>query len=71
MEQGFFLLFAAAAVITALAVVLARNPVHSAQTASGRADDTPVYLADVARPTPTPASRKRESRGSRAAAAVQ
>jgi NADH-quinone oxidoreductase subunit J len=30
MEQGFFLLFAAAAVITALAVVLARNPVHSA-----------------------------------------
>ena len=30
MEQGFFLLFAAAAVITALAVVLVRNPVHSA-----------------------------------------
>ena len=30
MEQGFFLLFAAAAVITALGVVLARNPVHSA-----------------------------------------
>jgi NADH-quinone oxidoreductase subunit J len=30
MEQGFFLLFAAAAVIAALAVVLARNPVHSA-----------------------------------------
>ena len=30
MEQGFFLLFAAAAVATALAVVLARNPVHSA-----------------------------------------
>jgi NADH-quinone oxidoreductase subunit J len=30
MEQGFFLLFAAAAVVTALAVVLARNPVHSA-----------------------------------------
>jgi NADH-quinone oxidoreductase subunit J len=30
MEEGFFLLFAAAAVITALAVVLTRNPVHSA-----------------------------------------
>ena len=30
MAQGFFLLFAAASVITALAVVLARNPVHSA-----------------------------------------
>lgn len=30
MHQGFFLLFAAASVITALAVVLARNPVHSA-----------------------------------------
>jgi len=30
MNQGFFLLFAAASVITALAVVLARNPVHSA-----------------------------------------
>jgi NADH-quinone oxidoreductase subunit J len=29
-DQGFFLLFAAASVITALAVVLARNPVHSA-----------------------------------------
>jgi len=30
MAQGFFLAFAAASVITALAVVLARNPVHSA-----------------------------------------
>ena len=30
MGQGFFLLFATVAVITALAVVLARNPVHSA-----------------------------------------
>jgi NADH-quinone oxidoreductase subunit J len=30
MDQGFFLLFAAVAVITALMVVLARNPVHSA-----------------------------------------
>ena len=30
MNQGFFLLFAAASVITALTVVLARNPVHSA-----------------------------------------
>jgi NADH-quinone oxidoreductase subunit J len=30
MAQGFFLLFAAAAVIAALAVVLVRNPVHSA-----------------------------------------
>jgi NADH-quinone oxidoreductase subunit J len=30
MDQGFFLLFAAASVITALAVVLARSPVHSA-----------------------------------------
>lgn len=30
MAQGFFLLFAAASVISALAVVLARNPVHSA-----------------------------------------
>ena len=30
MDQGFFLLFAAASVITALTVVLARNPVHSA-----------------------------------------
>jgi len=30
MAQGFFLLFAAASVITALTVVLARNPVHSA-----------------------------------------
>ncbi|MEW6645039.1 MAG: NADH-quinone oxidoreductase subunit J [Pseudomonadota bacterium] len=30
MAQGFFLVFAAASVITALAVVLARNPVHSA-----------------------------------------
>lgn len=30
MEQAFFLVFAAAAVITALTVVLARNPVHSA-----------------------------------------
>ena len=30
MDQGFFLLFAAVAVITALTVVLARNPVHSA-----------------------------------------
>ncbi|OCP00632.1 MULTISPECIES: NADH-quinone oxidoreductase subunit J [unclassified Ensifer] len=30
MGQGFFLLFAAGAVITALTVVLARNPVHSA-----------------------------------------
>ena len=30
MGQGFFLLFAAASVITALTVVLARNPVHSA-----------------------------------------
>ena len=30
MDRGLFLLFAAASVITALAVVLARNPVHSA-----------------------------------------
>lgn len=30
MGQGFFLLFAAASVITALTVVVARNPVHSA-----------------------------------------
>ncbi|APG91858.1 NADH-quinone oxidoreductase subunit J [Sinorhizobium americanum] len=30
MDQGFFLLFATVAVITALIVVLARNPVHSA-----------------------------------------
>lgn len=30
MGQGFFLLFAAGAVITALTVVIARNPVHSA-----------------------------------------
>jgi NADH-quinone oxidoreductase subunit J len=30
MDQGFFLLFAAASVVTALTVVLARNPVHSA-----------------------------------------
>ena len=30
MDQGFFLLFATVSVITALAVVLARNPVHSA-----------------------------------------
>jgi len=30
MGQGFFLLFATVAVITALTVVLARNPVHSA-----------------------------------------
>jgi NADH-quinone oxidoreductase subunit J len=30
MHQAFFLLFAAASVITALTVVLARNPVHSA-----------------------------------------
>ena len=30
MGQAFFLVFAAAAVVTALAVVLARNPVHSA-----------------------------------------
>lgn len=30
MGQGFFLLFAAASVITALTVVLARNPVHCA-----------------------------------------
>jgi NADH-quinone oxidoreductase subunit J len=30
MDQGLFLLFAAASVITALIVVLARNPVHSA-----------------------------------------
>ncbi|TIW16365.1 MAG: NADH-quinone oxidoreductase subunit J [Mesorhizobium sp.] len=30
MDQAFFLLFAAASVITALTVVLARNPVHSA-----------------------------------------
>jgi NADH-quinone oxidoreductase subunit J len=30
MDQGFFLLFAPASVITALIVVLARNPVHSA-----------------------------------------
>lgn len=30
MDQGFFLLFAAVAVMTALIVVLARNPVHSA-----------------------------------------
>jgi NADH-quinone oxidoreductase subunit J len=29
-DQAFFLLFAAASVITALTVVLARNPVHSA-----------------------------------------
>src|SRR6478752_10091396 len=30
MDQGFFLLFATVCVITALMVVLARNPVHSA-----------------------------------------
>jgi NADH-quinone oxidoreductase subunit J len=30
MDQGFFLLFAAASVITALTMVLAPNPVHSA-----------------------------------------
>lgn len=30
MDQGFFLLFATVSVITALLVVLARNPVHSA-----------------------------------------
>ncbi len=30
MDQGFFLLFATVCVITALTVVLARNPVHSA-----------------------------------------
>jgi NADH-quinone oxidoreductase subunit J len=30
MDQGFFLLFATASVITALTVVLARNPVHCA-----------------------------------------
>lgn len=30
MGQGFFLLFAAVSVITALTVVLARNPIHSA-----------------------------------------
>ncbi|HXV30929.1 MAG TPA: NADH-quinone oxidoreductase subunit J, partial [Sinorhizobium sp.] len=30
MVQGFFLLFAAVSVITALMVVLARNPIHSA-----------------------------------------
>ena len=30
MDQGFFLLFATASVITALTVVVARNPVHSA-----------------------------------------
>lgn len=30
MDQGFFLLFATVSVITALMVVLARNPVHSA-----------------------------------------
>ncbi|MDX8466805.1 NADH-quinone oxidoreductase subunit J [Mesorhizobium sp. VK23B] len=30
MDQGFFLLFAAASVVTALTLVLARNPVHSA-----------------------------------------
>ncbi len=30
MDQGIFLLFGAASVITALTVVLARNPVHSA-----------------------------------------
>lgn len=30
MDQGLFLLFAAVAVITALAVVVARNPIHSA-----------------------------------------
>ncbi|MCW3783848.1 NADH-quinone oxidoreductase subunit J [Defluviimonas salinarum] len=30
MEQGFFLVFAAAAVITALIMVLTHNPVHSA-----------------------------------------
>jgi NADH-quinone oxidoreductase subunit J len=30
MDQGFFLLFATVSVITALTVVLARNPVHSA-----------------------------------------
>ena len=30
MGQGFFLLFATGAVVTALTVVLARNPVHSA-----------------------------------------
>src|SRR5262245_16744469 len=30
MDQGFFLLFAAASIVTALTVVLARNPVHSA-----------------------------------------
>ncbi|MFB2601738.1 NADH-quinone oxidoreductase subunit J, partial [Rhizobium phaseoli] len=28
MDQGFFLLFSAVSVITALTVVLARNPVH-------------------------------------------
>jgi NADH-quinone oxidoreductase subunit J len=30
MDQGFFLLFATVAVITAITVVVARNPVHSA-----------------------------------------
>jgi NADH-quinone oxidoreductase subunit J len=30
MDQGFFLLFAAASVVAALTLVLARNPVHSA-----------------------------------------
>ncbi|RWG88964.1 NADH-quinone oxidoreductase subunit J [Mesorhizobium sp.] len=30
MDQGFFLLFASASVVTALTLVLARNPVHSA-----------------------------------------
>jgi NADH-quinone oxidoreductase subunit J len=30
MDQAFFLLFAAASVVTAVTVVLARNPVHSA-----------------------------------------
>ncbi len=30
MDQGFFLLFATVSVVTALTVVLARNPVHSA-----------------------------------------
>lgn len=30
MDQGFFLLFAAASVVAALVMVLARNPVHSA-----------------------------------------
>jgi len=35
MEQGIFLLFAGAAVIAALAVVLARNPVHCALALMG------------------------------------